>query len=93
MNWPSWAEVLLTMTGIGGAIKWWTERRDRTSELSRAKTKALETVDVLNETIETKNTELQAKDVRIRHLESLLESRERRIDELEDRLYAGGGPR
>ena len=93
MNWPTWAEMLLTMTGIGGAVKWWLERRDRTSELSRAKTQALETVDVLNETVETKNAELRAKDERIRHLESLLESRERRIDELEDRLYAGGGSR
>lgn len=93
MTWPTWAEALLTLTGIGGAVKWWTDRRDRNSELSRAKAKALETVDLQSKTLDAKNAELHAKDEHIRHLELLLDSRDRRIDELEDRLYAGGAPK
>lgn len=78
------AEIVLILTTIGTSGRWWFDRRDARSALTKAKAEADKTIAEWErtsaekeQTIQELRDELDRKDERIAHLESL--------------LFAGGG--
>ena len=60
MNPPSYAEIALTAGAVWTAFRWWMDRRDAQSALTRAKADADKTVKTLTDTVHVKDSELDA---------------------------------
>ena len=85
MDFPTIGESTPLLIALGVGYRWWTERRDSRSDLAEAEREAEKTVKTLTETVEDKNdllvereNQIERRDRRIAHLETLLFSRQER---------------
>lgn len=58
MEWNT-AEIVLLLTTIGSITRWWFDRRDARSALTKAKNDADKAVITLKETVMEKNSEIE----------------------------------
>ena len=77
------AEIVLVLTTLGTTGRWWFDRRDARSALQKAKDEADKTIARWEQTS-------KEKDETIRALHDELERKETRIAHLESLLFAGG---